>query len=464
MQLTAPLFLFLFLPLSLLPLPFCPPRYRKGVLTALSLVYFLFLHRASPLSLLPIGGVVLLCCLLSALPDRAPRLRCAVGVILPLAALLAARLLAEYAPFDYQYPTGLTMVVLSAVSVAIDRYRGDAPEREGPFAVISYLLFYPTLLIGPLLRYKQFLYVTERIRPSRERFSQGALLFMSGYVKRIAVAAVLVRMLTPLLALHAAALPLSVVLLLLLLALTFLYAFITGTTDMARGVMAMFGIQPPRAQCDSVPLLLPHRLLFSLLLPFERYLEDYVARPVRQRLGGTRGKLLATLLPLLCTLLLLRTRPEALLLALPLFLTALLSLHRPRYRRTPRHVLLRAPLALLCFALLSLFSLGVLLDNPLSLFSLFTRALDGTPTYSLQYLFGAAFDSRYLWCVAAFLILSLLAHGTRVCQKRLPQRLVFVLRCILAALVCLAFLATLFYFMPQFPRYADPVYGAPLLR
>ncbi len=464
MQLTAPLFLFFFLPFSLLPLPFCPPRYRKGVLTALSLVYFLFVHRASPLSLLQIGGVVLLCCVLSALPDRAPRVRCAVGVVLPLAALVTARLLAEYAPFDYQYPTGLTMVALGAVSVAIDRYRGDAPDRESALAVLSYLLFYPTMLIGPVLRYKQFLYTTEHITPSREHFSRGALLFMQGYVKRIAIAAVLVRMFSNLLSLHDAALPLSILLLLLLLSLTFLYAFITGTMDMARGLMAMFGMQPPRAQYDTVPLLLPHRMLSSLLLPFERYLEDYVARPVRERLSGKRGTLVATLVTLSCTVLLLRTHPEALALALPLFLGALLSLNRPRYRRAPRRAPARALCALLSIALLSFFALGITLREPLAIFSLFARALDGSTTYSLQYLFGALFDSRYLVYILLFLVFVPVVHCRGILQRRLPPRFWFALRCIGALVTCLAFIATLLYFTPQFPQYADPVYGALILR
>lgn len=356
------------------------------------------------------------------------------------------------------------MVVLSAISVAIDRYRGDAPERETPLSVLSYLLFYPTMLIGPILRYKQFLYATEHIAPSRKLFSQGALLFMRGYVKRIAVAAVIARMLSALFSLRQTALPPAVLPLLLLLALALLYAFITGTTDMARGLMAMFGMPTPRAQYGMVPQPLPHRMLFSLLLPFERYLEDYVARPIRQRLPNKRAALIATLLTLVCTLLLLRTHPAVLLLALPLLLAVLLSYQTPRYHRTPRNALLRVLLALLSLVLLSLLALGILLDEPLSLFGLFANVFGKGPRYPLQYLFGTVFDSRYLWFIAVFLASLPIAHGGHALLQRLPKRAVFALRCASALLITLCFMATLVYFTPQFPHYADPVYGSFILR
>ena len=460
MQLTSPLFLFAFLPLSLAPLLVSRPRHRKAIITALSLIWLLFVNRHDPLSLVPIAAVVAVTCLLSALPDRAPRVRLAFGISLPLAALLAARLLAEYAPFAYSYPTGLTMVTLAAISVAIDRYRGDAPEREAPFAVIAYLIFFPTMLVGPILRYKQFLRATERISPlSRETIARGALLFMRGYVKRIALAAVLMRAFSDLFTFGEAALPPLALLLLLLTAYALFYAFVTGTTDMARGIMAILGIQPPRGQSGSVSLLLPHRVLASMLLPFDRYLEDYVARPLRSKLRGKWGRLLAATLSVLFTVLLYRTRPEVLLLALPLFLCAWLSASRARTHRFPRQGLARLAFGTISSLAISILVLGIMLDDPFEIFTLALHAFDGSATYSVYYLFGAIADARYLAPALVLTALSPILHYYPILARRIPKRADLTLRCVSMALLLLAFVGAILYFLPQFPQYADPAYG-----
>ena len=58
MQLTGPLFLYLFFPLSLLLLPFCPARYRKLSLTLLSLLWYLLANLGSPFGMLQIGALI----------------------------------------------------------------------------------------------------------------------------------------------------------------------------------------------------------------------------------------------------------------------------------------------------------------------------------------------------------------------------------------------------------------------
>ena len=65
MQLTGPLFLYLFLPLSLLLLPFCPARYRKAALSLLSVLWYVLANIGSPLGLLQVAAVILLITLLA---------------------------------------------------------------------------------------------------------------------------------------------------------------------------------------------------------------------------------------------------------------------------------------------------------------------------------------------------------------------------------------------------------------
>ncbi len=460
MQLTNPLLLFVFLPLFLLLLLICRAHHRIGIITVFSLIWFLFSNRGNLAALLQIGALVAFVCLLSALPDRAPRVRLAFGVAVPVCVLVTARLLTEYAPFDYHYPAGLTMVALSAVSIAIDQYRGDAPERDNPFSIIAYLLFFPTMLVGPILRYKQFLYATERITPpSRKTTSLGARLFMRGYIKRIAVAAVLMRAFSDVHSFEEASLPALALLSLLAMAYALFYMFVTGTTDMARGTMSLLGISSPRGQSGTVSLLAPHRALASMLLPFDRYIEDYVARPLRARIHGQWGRLLAAALSVLVTVLFYRTRPEALVLALPLFISAWLTVSRPRWQRFPRRALARFAFGIVSTLVLSFFALGIMLRDPFDIFTLIKHSFDGSSAYSFYYLFGAIADARYLAPALATVALSPVLYYYSVLANRIPKQANFVFRCISASLLVLAFVGTIWYFLPQFPQYTDPVYG-----
>lgn len=458
MRLTDPLFLFIFLPLSLPLLPLCPPRYRKAVLSLISIAFFVLFNLSAPLSLLQIAAVVLLLCLLSALPARFPAaLRCALGVALPLAFLIASRLLAEYAPFPYTYPIGLTMVTLGAISMSVDRYRNDAPEQESPLDVVGYLLFFPVMGLGPVLRYKQYLYVTEHITPGAESFSRGVQLYMLGFVKRMTLAAVLLRALQDIFSYaQGSALPLSLLPLLLLMAYALFYSFVTGTTDMARGLLAMYGVHPPRGQAGLLATPTSNRIFYGMLLSLDRYLEDYVAAPLRRRFRGVFGKLFACVAVFLFTVLFYRTRPEMLLFALPLLVIALASVSLRRWSRVSRNLLLHALCMLLSLLPVALLALALTLKEPLQLFSLFSTTAPAYPTY---YLFGAIPDARYLAMALCLLLLVPLSQLYRVLMHRRSERLRMVCNAVLTVLLFGAFVVTVVYFLPQFPQYADLAYS-----
>ena len=72
MHLTSPAFLFLFLPLSLLYIPFCPPRRRKAVLSLVSIAWFFLANLSHPLALIQIGFLLFVVSALSMLPEKLP--------------------------------------------------------------------------------------------------------------------------------------------------------------------------------------------------------------------------------------------------------------------------------------------------------------------------------------------------------------------------------------------------------
>ena len=460
MQLTGPLFLFLFFPLSLPLVIFCPQKYRKIVLSLVSIAWYVLANLGSPFAMLQIAAVILLVSLFAALPEGGfSRLRCAAGVALPLIVFTTARLLAEYGPASYPYPAGLTFVTLGAVSLSIDRYRGDAPDRDDPLSVAGYLLFFPALTLGPILRYKQYLYMIEHARPSYARFSTGAGLFLLGFVKRIAVAAVLWRALADLLSFPVGALDLSAVAFALALSFFLFCFFVSGCTDMARGLMAIYGLQPPRGHMGLLTATTPARLLYGILLSLDRYLEDYVAGPIKRRIPGIPGKLVACVPVFALTMLFWRFRPEALLFFLPILLISLLTVRQRRYSHAPRKLWLRAICILLSCAAISVFALSLVLGGVRELIDFVRAAAQSKASYPFEYVYSAIADRSYLLLAGAVLaVLLTFQYAWPHLSRRVPRRVRVGVQIVMTAVIFLAFLGTLVHFLPQFPQYADGVW------
>ena len=456
MQLTSPVFLFLFFPLSLLPLPFCPPKHRKALLCILSIAFFFLANRQHPLALLQVGAVVLYMCLLSALPVRFPaRLRCLLGVVPTVGFWLTMRLLAEYGEY-VEYPIGLTMVTLGAVSLSIDRYRSDAPDREGPLGVMGYLLFFPTALLGPVLRYKQFLYLTEHVTPSRDTFTVGARLYMIGYVKRLALAAILLRTMQDMLA-FASQVPLSLFALPVLLCISYalFYSFISGTVDMARGLMSIYGLTPLRDRAELLTTTSPHRMLYRSHLSLDRYLEDYVAAPLRARFPSKLGRVLAVGAVFLLTLFFYRTRPEVLLFGLPVLICSCLLLGHKRWERSRHGRILNVFFTVCSFVAVSLLTLSLTLQEPLAIFSMFASPFAEQDLFNIYYLIGAVPDISYLSFALIAGVLFLASRFYPLLERRLPERGRIAVSAVQTALLFVAFILTVLYFLPQFPGQAD---------
>lgn len=461
MQLTGPLFLFLFFPLSLLPLPFCPARYRKPVLSLLSIAWYVLANLGEPLAILQLAAVVISVAVLAALPDgEYSRLRCAAGILIPLAALVVARLAAEYGPSAYPYPYGLTMVTLAAISLSIDRYRCDAPDRDNPFTVAGYLLFFPTMTMGPILRYKQYLYITEHTSVSLANCSHGARLYMLGFVKRLAIAAVLLRTLEDILSYGPERFSMLALFVTVVLAYLLFYFFVSGNTDMARGLMAIYGLQPPRAQGNLLSCSTPLRLLEGTMLSLSRYLDDYVVRPITARVRGVAGKLLAITAMFVLTVLFYRTRLSMLLVALPMLLIALATVRKRRWHAAPGHWYWRIPLTLFSCLCLSFFALCIIWERPITLFSYIVGAVQGTGINSFYFIYSSLPDGPYIALLAVVVAVYLpLQHFWPTITRHLRGRAYAAAMSVVTVLLMVGFVLTLVHFMPQFPQYADKLSG-----
>lgn len=450
MQLTGPVFLFLFLPLSLLPAVFVPHRWRPFTLAALSMIWYFFANRQNPWGILQIALLVPVCSLLAYLPQRIAKIRTVLGVMLPVCALAGARVLVVLQP-KYEYPMGLGLIALAAVSLAVDRARG-AQKPRSPFVPLAYLLFFPTLSAGPVTRYRHFAKMLEKHAPSPALFCEGIYYYALGYVKRLAIAAVLTRCLDSLLE-NTATSPLFLFTA-LFLSLLFLYFFITGTADMAHGIAAMYGLRLPRDRADLLRATAPHTLFFSIFHSFYRYFLDYVARPLRRLLPRAWGELAAALALWLCLFLFLGLNPVFLPLALPLLFSMLAARLWPRKKRLPSG--LRLLSFVLSAVLCSLPAFALLAGSP----AVFLGAVQGVTNAqpaSYYTFFLAVADSRYLIYVLLFLLGVSLVRFLFRFRKPTP-RVMRVLSLSLFPVLLLGFVLTLLFFMPQFPQYATALF------
>lgn len=454
MQLTAPLFLFLFLPASLALFFLTPRRWRTVTLTVISLAWLTLVNLNSPWGLLHIALTVLFALTLSRFVPKKPRLA-AVGALPLFLSLLASRLLAALCS-SYSYPTGLLFITLSAISLLFDRARGDVKQNDSTLRALCYLLFFPTATLGPAVRYKHFLVLLRKSAPSTTRFCEGIRLFMLGFIKRIAVAAVFHRALGTILD-KAEGMPLVALPAALLLAFLWLYFFVSGCADMARGISAMYGLRLPRDRANLLRATTPHGMLYALFFSLHRHLEDYLLTPLSRRVDGKRGRVLTALLTPTLLLLLLAPSPTSWIVALPIFATAAFSALKgePRGKQHPLlSILFFLASAFFC-SLLSLAAMG----DPRRLLALLRAMLGGEAArfYSFYFILP---DLQYILLVAVlFLLITLLLQLYRRYANRLGANTCFYISLFVTALLLAAFLLALLYFMPQFPQYALSPFG-----
>ena len=163
-------FAFLFLPLVLAVFYFPgATRFRIHALVAASFLFYGIsgLQHAAML----LGAIVWVHVLTRSPVTRGNRIRLIAAITPPLLALIYCKytgfLLSPFAAMaenstqafsffrDILLPAGISFYTFHLLSFAIDRYRGDvsAPPSLGRFAL--YITFFPQLVAGPIVRYRQ---------------------------------------------------------------------------------------------------------------------------------------------------------------------------------------------------------------------------------------------------------------------------------------------------------------------
>lgn len=266
MSFNAPLFLFILLPVFLVINLLIGRRLRNSWLLAISLCFYAW---AAPLYFPFLLLTLILNFWFARLAGQkstrplAARRAFWSGMVYNIGALAFFKIVVRYwhvlfaglglpptfAPYLQQYltfPLGFSFLAFQAVASLVDAYRGhgERVDRFLPYAV--YLLMFPRLIAGPIMRYREIADQMVSRAATLEDVADGARRFIIGLAKKTLIADML-RPLTDygVFALSVPHLPTGSAWLVLLAYTLQIYFDFSGYTDMAIGLGRMLGFRFP---------------------------------------------------------------------------------------------------------------------------------------------------------------------------------------------------------------------------
>jgi alginate O-acetyltransferase complex protein AlgI len=261
MLFSSPVFLFLFLPATLIAYTILPRSAQNALLLCASLFFYAW-GETLYVGLLLIAILVnyLLGRLLISPNGEAPkRSVLAVGVALNLLMLAAFKytgLLLDtwngiaasvgaptYSIGAVHLPIGISFFTFQAISYLVDVYRGAAPGQKSLLKVALYISLFPQLIAGPIVRYAA---VAQQLTQRTQRpalFVSGVHRFAFGLAKKVLLANPLGTMADQLFAVPGDELTMGLAWLAAAAFTLQIYFDFSGYSDMAIGLGRMFGFR-----------------------------------------------------------------------------------------------------------------------------------------------------------------------------------------------------------------------------
>ncbi|MGY4364335.1 D-alanyl-lipoteichoic acid acyltransferase DltB (MBOAT superfamily) [Bradyrhizobium sp. LB1.3] len=178
-----------------------PPRYRLYLLIVGSTVFYgwwkiEYVWLPYLLSAIAWGGVLFI------VRAKAPevRKRRLVGTLILLFVPLIAFKYTHFLVYDvfgafvhgsddrfrFALPLGVSFVTFTLTAYVVDTYGGRFPVVRNFTEILGYVLFFPHLIAGPILRPNEFLPQLSQVRRALDaRFTLGAALFVLGLCKKL---------------------------------------------------------------------------------------------------------------------------------------------------------------------------------------------------------------------------------------------------------------------------------------
>ncbi|MTI66755.1 MAG: MBOAT family protein [Firmicutes bacterium] len=85
-------------------------------------------------------------------------------------------------------PIGISFYTFQTMSYTIDVYRKKAPIKKSPFALATYVTLFPQLIAGPIVRYQTIANQINKRKMSIDKFAEGIKRFIIGLSKKVLLA------------------------------------------------------------------------------------------------------------------------------------------------------------------------------------------------------------------------------------------------------------------------------------
>lgn len=185
-------------------------------------------------------------------------------------------------------PLGISFYTFQIMSYGIDIYRGVYTQRHRFVEVLLYILFFPQLIAGPIMRGTELLpqiqSIKEKTIPDPDTFRKAVWLLLAGVFKKLLIADRLAPVIAPFMSGDLSQISSPMIWLYSFTTLAMLYADFSAYTDLARGMGLLLGFDIPinfRAPFFMVSISDFWRRWH---LTFSRWIRDYIYIP----LGGSR--------------------------------------------------------------------------------------------------------------------------------------------------------------------------------
>ena len=264
MDLSSPLFLFLFFPAFLLIYLVSNQRIKPPIVLAASII---FLTWGEKTALLWLGSILIVGYWLGLAIAKAKDASQSatkwlwIGIGINLLLLSSFKFITAFGETGLLWlhmpkiwltpitglavPIGLSYVTFQMISYLVDTWRGNTPVEKNFIALSAYLLFFPKLISGPITRYKPFATQAKQLNPSIDDIATGFRRLLAGFIKRALIANQLALMANAVFNLPTANIEPKFAWLALIAYTMQIFFDFSGYTDMAVGLGLMIGIRLP---------------------------------------------------------------------------------------------------------------------------------------------------------------------------------------------------------------------------
>lgn len=461
MLFTAPSFLFLFLPLALSIYILVPQHTRRYALLLFNLLFYCICTANAPITMLLAlltatftysAGYII------AVTHRRGTLWAAVVIHIGIFFIYRFFYIYSNAIGAPYYPFASSIYFLASLSYLIDIYRNDAPHAKNFADLLTYMFFFPVMIVGPIIRYKHFTDMLANAEISLSNFFAGVKRFISGFLKRIAIAAVLAHALGKIYAAADASFSLPVALFCLLLLGGQVYFTLSGYSDMACGMMYMLGM-PHKADFHTPFSAKAHSQYYSrFFASLNAWFNDYLVKPIlhMNQIPGRMRRLAADTAYCAASVLWLKTRWYMLIGILPMLLLRFVRFGAAR-RLTKRLPLLLRRVLGIGIAAMGFLLLWVLIAIP--------TPSDVAEIFSKLTLTGAAVQLGTLYPEISYLNYLLIGAVGLLCMiplspwgeqrlSRAPRWISNITFALALAGMLAAFAFAIVQLLPKYPQYA----------